>query len=97
MTQRQPKRCADCVNLRIHKGRGLCTACYDHHRRQGTLDALYPTSRPRRLNADVIEDYTILRGRGLIQAEIAEHMGMNLRALQAAIHRARTAGIQVTS
>lgn len=97
MTGRNFRHCADCDNLKIHLGRGLCSGCYSRHQRNGTLDDLYPRSRSMRPNADVIEDYGILRARGLTQVEVASKLDMKVSALRAAIYRARAAGKAVAA
>lgn len=40
-------KCEDCHRPTTHSSRGLCSACYQRHRRAGTLDRYTPTRKPR--------------------------------------------------
>jgi hypothetical protein len=84
------QRAATCHPKRRHYARGLCTACYDHHRGHGTL-AQFP--RERRPTADFVEDYTQLRAAGLGRTQIAERLGRTRNAIDLAYSRAVRAGL----
>lgn len=39
------RACADCGAEKVIVGRGLCGACYPRHKKNGTLDSLYPAKQ----------------------------------------------------
>lgn len=97
--------CADCgyplapksvgpvgEGVRRHAGRGRCGLCRYRRLRDGTWADV---PRPSRTNAEVVEDYRLLRPMGLSRREVAERMGMSLVALDRAICRARAKGVSV--
>lgn len=74
-----------CHPSRPHFARRLCAGCYEVHRRRGTL-ADHP--RVKRLAADFVEDYTLLRSLGLGRSAIAARMGMTRNAVDVAYSKA---------
>jgi CRP-like cAMP-binding protein len=71
--------------------RGLCRACYDRARHNGTLHQ-HPVQRPQRPRADFVADYRLLRSEGYTHAQMAERLGMKRRSFYAAYARAVAAG-----
>jgi hypothetical protein len=86
-----PDTCPDChTPLKPYRRvRGLCPPCYSRRHRHGThLDS--PTRY--RTRADVVDDYLVLRSRGITREQIAARLGMKTDALHQALKRAALAG-----
>lgn len=79
-----------CHPKRDHFARRLCSACYEHHRKRGTLDR-YP--RIKRTGADFAEDYTHLRSAGLGRTVIAARLGITRNAVDRAYVKAVQRGM----
>lgn len=82
-------RPASCHPERPYFARGLCTGCYDHHRRRGTLHRFPPQQRS---TGHFAADYALLRSEGFTRAQIAERLGMRRNTVDAAYRRAVRAG-----
>ena len=80
---------AACHPRQRHYARGLCCACYEHHRSQGTLDRFPRMKRP---TADFAADYAELRAQGHSRSQIAWRLGIRRNTLDAAYRRAVAAG-----
>jgi hypothetical protein len=78
-----------CHPGRKHKARRLCAGCYEHHMRNGTLDA-YP--RIRKPDAEIIAAYRRLRSQGHSFRYVAYALGMTFDGLNKAYYRAVAAG-----
>jgi hypothetical protein len=82
-------RPATCHPDRPYFARTLCTGCYDHHRRRGTLDRFPQQQRPA---GHFAADYALLRSEGYTRRQIAERLGMRRNSVDAAYRRAVRAG-----
>lgn len=80
--------CASCLILGKIYARGLDKGCYDFHLRLGNLDQLFP-GRRYRSRADTLEDWEVLRGRGLGLRAASEVMGYAPKSLERILARAR--------
>lgn len=69
-----------------HRGRNMCGPDYDAARRDGVLDDYERIARTR---DEVLDDWVVLRKRGLSLTEAAARMGMTYDGLEQALRRAR--------
>jgi hypothetical protein len=83
-SQRSPSQ----TGIRIHRGCGLCSRCYDHIAPTQRVD--FPTVTRRR--DDLLEDYVILRAEGMTWRQCAQRLDVNYTAFERAMNRARAAG-----
>lgn len=67
-------------------GRGRCCRCY---MRAWSAGALMDIPRPTRSADEMLADYALLRGFGYRRVQIAERLGIKVRALDQALYRAR--------
>jgi hypothetical protein len=86
----KPPRGALCHPRRELFARGLCEACYAHHRDRGTHTRF---AGVQRRTADFAADYAPLRAEGYTRRQIAERLGMRRNTVDAAYGRAVKAGL----
>jgi hypothetical protein len=86
----KPPRGALCHPRRELFARGLCEACYAHHRDRGT-HIHFPGVQRR--TEDFAADYAVLRAEGHTRRQIAERLGMRRNTVDAAYGRAVKAGL----
>lgn len=72
-----------------HSARGLCARCHWRAEHRGTLSAWPAHLRSR---DDVLDDWVILRRRGMNKTQAAAHLGMSFAAFEKAYFRARATG-----
>lgn len=84
-------RCACCGQEGELRARGLRASCLARLTREGTLDELYP--RKTRTRAQMLEDWQILKARGLTKRQASVHMGYAPRTLEDLLLRAGKAGL----
>lgn len=77
--------CSDCAR-RPARRRGVCTACYERHRKAGTRDQL-PTDARGLDNDYVIGEWRWLTSFGIGRDQIATQLGITRTALDKAIDR----------
>ena len=80
--------CLCCLLLAEIHARGICLDCYNFHRGRGggSLDRHFPRLVRRR--EDVLEDWEILRDRGLSKREASVAMGYAEKTLERILIRA---------
>ena len=76
--------CLDCGRDKGPWRRGLCNACYERHRRAGTLNHAPAHSLPLDY---VAEEWAFLSSWGLGRAEVAARLGMTKKAFEKALAR----------
>lgn len=81
--------CVECGERSRNAGRGLCAHCHQGALRAGTLCDYERLTRSR---ADVLDDWTVLRGQGVTRLQAAARLGMSFPAFERALFRARAAG-----
>lgn len=81
--------CASCLMQGVIYARGLDKGCYDFHYRTGNLDRLFP-GRTYRTRADVLEDWGILRARGMSKRQASVEMGYAPKSLERILARQRS-------
>jgi hypothetical protein len=86
----RPPHGALCHPRRELFARGLCEPCYEHHRRNATLQQFPRSKRP---TADFATDYDELRAQGLSRIQIAWRLGMRRNSVDAAYRRAVLRGV----
>lgn len=90
--------CACCDQVGSPGARGLRSSCYQRHARIGTLHQFAPLIGPRNVGTQAKTDdmltvwYRMMRGPGATVATVADHLGVNPRALEKAVERARARG-----
>jgi hypothetical protein len=70
----------------MHKGRGLCSGCYDW---ADAHDCLADYPRLLRPAIEVVEEHAFLTAQGLSGEEIAERLGMKHDSVYRALYRHR--------
>lgn len=83
---------AACHPDRPLAARTLCSSCYNVAWRSGRLHDAPDPVRAVRKRADFIADYEMLRAEGYTRRQIADRLGMNYPAVNAAYSRAIRAG-----
>lgn len=80
--------CLCCLLLAEIHARGICQECYNDARNGGWLERQFPrTTKPLR---DTVEDWEILRDRGLSKREASVYMGYAPKTLERMLMRKET-------
>lgn len=82
----QPKLVPACHPDQPYAARFRCERCYDRARKRR---ALIDLPRITRSADELLDDYALLRSEGYTRLQIAERLGIDVRALDQALYRAR--------